>query len=411
MQPKIVLPISILLIGLIIAWALIAIRPEPNQPASPAEAPAVQVIRVVPQTLTLNVRSQGVIIPRTEIDLIPEVAGRIIKLHPAFVTGDAFKAGDILVTIDPRDYDHAIMNAQAQVAAARHRLALEEAEAIQARHEWQTLGSKQSPTSLMLREPQLAEARAKLKAAEADLAQARLKRNRCEWRAPFAGRVREKLSGLGQFVQPGNVLARLYAIDVAEVRLPLAMDQLSYLDWPQKQPASGRRHSITLADGRPRVTLTSEFSGTRQQWMGRIVRIEGAFDEITGLLYAVAEINHLHAEKENKFPLLPGLFVQAEIEGREQSDLFVLPRDAVNANRTVLLIDEENRLRTRSVNVVRIETDYVLVRGSLATDDLVVAVANQSPVEGLKVRHEVIEPNLKLKQSGIAPPLSSRETP
>ena len=99
----------------------------------------------------------------------------------------------------------------------------------------------------MLRKPQLAEARAKVKAAEADLAQARLQRSRCEWRAPFAGKMRAKSVGLGQFVQPSNALARLYATDVAEVRLPLTMDQLAYIDWPGNLPAQGQQHGHSHA--------------------------------------------------------------------------------------------------------------------------------------------------------------------
>jgi multidrug efflux pump subunit AcrA (membrane-fusion protein) len=167
---KTILPVIILLCAIGIAWALITIQPEPDRPAPPETVPPVDVIRAVPQTITLNVHAQGIIAPRTEIDLVPEVAGRITRLHPAFVTGETFNKDDVLIAIDPRDYDLAITNAEAQVAEARHRLALEEAESVQARHEWETLGGRHPPTPLMLREPQLAEARAKLKAAQASLA-------------------------------------------------------------------------------------------------------------------------------------------------------------------------------------------------------------------------------------------------
>lgn len=390
-QLKVILPVIILLFGAVIAWILMAIRSESAAPTPPSETPVVRVIRAVPQTFTLNVHSQGVVTPRTEIDLIPEVAGRITKLHPAFVTGDAFKTGDVLVTLDPRDYEHAIVRAQALVAEAKHRVAREEEEASQANYEWQVLGKEKPPTPLMLRKPQLAEARAKLKAAEADLAQARLQRSRCEWRAPFAGKIREKSIGLGQFVQPGNALARLYAIDVAEVRLPLSMDQLAYIDWPLN--GNGRTQGHQQKTMTPKVTLTAQFSGVMQQWQGRIVRLEGAMNETMGMVHAVAEIEIAPSGKDSASLFLPGLFVQAEIEGRAQAGLFKLPREAINANRAVLAIDAEGRLRIRPVHLLRVETDHVLVSNGLEAEDLIVTTAIQAPVEGIKLRYDIVEPD------------------
>jgi multidrug efflux system membrane fusion protein len=397
---KIILPLVILFLGIGIAWAMIAVRPESKSPAPPAEASPIRAIRVMPQTLTLKVRSQGVVTPRTEIDLVPEVSGRIVALHPSFATGGAFKAGDVLVTIDPRDYDLAVVRAQAQVAEAKRHLILEQEEAEQARREWEVLGEGKSPTSLAMRAPQLAEARAKLKAAEADLAKARLQRNRCEWRAPFAGRVREKLVGLGQYVQPGNILARLYASDVFEVRLPLAVNQLDEIDLPLRIPTDVRK-SPAEADTLPRITLTARLSGGERRWEGHITRIEGAVDEVTGLFHAVAEIPEPFSVQHGNFPLLPGLFVQADITGQERTDVSVLPREAVDIEQKVFLIDEEDRLRARPVNVLRIEARQVWVSG-LAEGERVVISGIQVPVEGLKVQFEIVDSPQAIQHHTVA---------
>lgn len=395
-QLKVMLPIVILLFGCAVAWMLIDSRSDLNQSLPQNDIPAVQVVQAIPQTLTLNIYSQGVVTPRTEIDLIPEVGGRIIKLHSVFVTGGGFKAGDVLVTIDPRDYDHAIVRAQALVAEAKHRLAREEEEAGQSRYEWQVLSKERPPTPLMLREPQLAEARAKLKAAEADLVHARLLRNRCEWRAPFSGKIREKLVGLGQFVQPGVTLARLYATDIAEIRLPITKDQLSYIDWPIESQGNRDKQPRIL----PKVILSTQYSGIKKLWEGHIIRLEGAFNETTGLVYVVAEINWEHTKKDNNFPLLPGLFVQAEIKGRAQPNLFRLPRESVNANRTILAIDAQGRLRIRHVHFLRIETNYVLVRDGLEVGDLIVTSSIPVPIEGTKLHYEIIELDSQIGEEG-----------
>lgn len=382
MRLKIILPVIILLCAMGIAWALIVIQPEPARPVPPESVPAVDVVRAEPQSITLNVHAQGIITPRTEIDLVPEVAGRITRLHPAFVTGKTFNKGDALIAIDPRDYDLAITHAEAQVAEARYRLALEEAESVQARHEWETLGGRHPPTPLMLREPQLAEAHAKLKAAQASLAQARLQRSRCDWRAPFNGKIRSKTIGLGQYVQPGSAFARIYATDTAEVRLPLAMDQLNYVVWPQHSDAE---------ENMPRVSLTAQIAGTQQLWQGRIIRIDGAVDETTGLVYAVAEIHYPQNNHDNQHQLLPGLFVAAEIEGRRLEHVFKLPHEAVTTSRQVLLIDQDERIHKQSVSILCIETDHMLINGGLNDGDLIAKSAMTAFSDGLKVKPNLIE--------------------
>ncbi len=376
---KILLPIALLLAGIASAWAVIATRPQMVQQTPNHEAPLVTVIQVEPQTLRLNVHSQGVVTPRNEIDLIPEVSGKIIQLHPDFVTGGFFTRNDLLVSIDPRDYDYAIAQAQAQIAEAKRQLAMEEAQADQAHNEWQALGEG-TASSLAMHEPQLAEARAKLKAAEASLLQAQTKRSRCELRAPFTGRLQTKLVGLGQTIQSGEKLARIYSTDLAEIRLPLPTDQLAYLDLPLG--AGGGQCDAAC----PKVTLTADFAGGLQTWEGRIVRSEGKLDDTTGVLYAVAEVLNPYSRKDRHSPLLAGLFVQAQVEGKELQNLFVLPQVAINASQQALIVDAELRLHIRRLEVLRNEPDRILVKGGLNPGDRIVTSGIHVPVEGMKVR-------------------------
>lgn len=376
---KILLPILLLLTGAVGAFAIMAHRPALEVQAPGAEPPLVSVIRAEPQTVRLNVHSQGIVTPRTEIDWVAEVAGKVVRLHPNFVAGGFFEAGEELVQLDPRDYDQAIVAAEAQLAEARRRLAQEEAEAEQARSEWQALGEGR-PSPLTLHEPQLAEARAKLKAAEAELVKARLQRSRCELKAPFAGRVSAKYVGLGQYLQPGEKLARLSATDVAEVRLPVSTDELAYLDLNLGRYTGERQEG-------PRVLFRSGLGGIEQRWEGRIVRSEAQVDDATGLLHLVAEIREPYSDKHRQ-PLLAGLFVKAEIEGKEQSGVFVLPSGAINAAQEALIAAPDRHLRIRRLTVLRSEGDRVLVGGGLAAGDEVIVGGVQVPVDGMAVRIE-----------------------
>jgi multidrug efflux system membrane fusion protein len=388
---KITIPVLVVLTGFSISWAIAVHRPSLKSELADSQIPVVRVIEATPQTIKLNIRSQGVVVPRTEIDLVPEVAGQIVRLHPSLAAGGFFEAGDILIMIDTRDYDHAIAEAHARIAEAERQVAMEEAQAEQARQEWQVLGEG-TPSPLTLREPQLAEARAKLKAAQADMVKARLQRSRCEWRAPFAGRVRNMRVGLGQYVQSGEKLARLYATDVAQVRLPLTTDQFAYLDF-----LLGNHNG--KPEKAPRVVLSADFAGSPVRWEGRIVRAEGALDEETGLLHAVAEVLKPYAGEAGQPPLMPGLFVKAEIEGREQPDVFVLPPNAVNASQEALLIDADDRLHIQRLDILHSESDRILIRKGLKPGGRVVISHIDIPIEGMKVRTETGALEQKFKET------------
>lgn len=375
---KIVIPIFVLSCGIAGAWALVANRPELEPKVRTNEAPWVETITVQPQTLKINIRSQGIVKPREELTLVPEVSGKIVRMHPHLVPGGFFEAGELLIAIDPRDYDYAVTVAEAAIAEARRQVLFEEAQAEQAQEEWQALGEGE-PTPLAMHEPQLAEARAKLKAAEAELANAKLRRSRCKLYAPFTGRVTEKQASIGQYVQIGDLLARLYANDVAEVRLPVPTDQLGYLEL-----------DLTTSGGvmtpGPRVNLSAELAGVRRRWQGRIVRTESAVDETTGLLHLIAEIRNPYQPEQGRVPLLAGLFVEAEIEGLEQPGLFELPAGVMNSMQEALVVDGDRRLHIRRLDILRREKDRIWIESGLAAGERLVISGVAVPVEGMKVR-------------------------
>jgi len=378
---KVLLPLVILFAGALGAWAIIGAKPELQTKLVEHELPAVEVVTAQPQAVRLDVHSQGVVAPRTEIDLVTEVSGKVLKVHPAFAAGGFFKTGEVLVSIDPRDYQFSVTRTQAQVAEARRELLREEAEAEQAEREWQALGDGGQASAYVLHKPHLEERRAKLAAAEADLAEARLKRARCELRAPFAGRVREKKADIGQYVTAGATLARLYGIDVAEVRLPITNEQLDLVALPLSYRDGG-------ANGpRPAVTLTVQLGGRDYRWQGEIVRTEGAFDDQTGTLYAIAQVRDPYGYREGTPPLAVGLFVQAEIEGRERPDVVGLPRTAlVRGAYRVLVVDSEDQLRFRDITVLRGDREQVFVSAGIEPGERVIVSALETPVEGMKVR-------------------------
>ena len=373
---KTLLPTAVLLTAVGTTWAMIELRPSTLPTATEPVVPTVQIVHVAPQTLKLNVISQGVVAPREEIDLIAEVGGKVLKMHPALVSGGFFEANDILLTIDPRDYDYAIIAAKAKIAEAKRVLTYEHAQFEQAKSEWQALGQGEA-SDLALRKPQLAEAEAKLQAAEADLAKAKLDRSRCEVRAPFAGRVLSKQVGRGQFLLKGSVIARIFANDVAEIRLPIGIDQLAFLDLPQGNKTPKTRW--------PNVVLHAEIGGQLQHWPGLIVRSEATLDKSSGQLFLVAQVEQPDRSTTDRVPLLSGLFVHAEIEGVSRDKVFALPRTALNTLQQVRLVDNEQRLELRQVEVLRTETDRVIIKSGLKSGEQVVISEMPMLVAGMRV--------------------------
>lgn len=380
---KILLPILVLLAAAGAAWAIIAAKPQAVQQSAEQTIPSVNVVRAEPQSLRLNVMSQGVVTPREAIDLVSEVGGKVVQVHTALVAGGFFAANGLLLTIDPRDYDYAIVAAEAQLAEARRVLINEQAQVEQARSEWQALGEGE-PSPLALRKPQLAEAQAKLKAAEADLAKAKLNRSRCELRAPFTGRVLSKQAGLGQYIPSGAVVARIYASDIAEIRLPIGTEQLAFLELPLGQNAKAGRW--------PAVTLRADLAGKPQSWQGRIVRSEAALDDNSGQLYLVAQVAEPFRETPDRPPLLSGLFVQAEIEGVHRDGLFTLPHTALNGLQQAKLVNAEQRLEIRQLEVLRQEAERIIVKAGLYPGDRVVVSEIPVPVAGMRVNAVETQP-------------------
>jgi RND family efflux transporter MFP subunit len=339
---KVGLPVLVVALGAIGAIAMIAARPDVPTQMPEVRPPLVRVLQVETQETRLSVRTQGTVTPRTESSLVPEVAGRIVSASPAFVEGGFFEKGEVLITIDPRDYELAVVRARARVAEAELRFEREEEEAAVARREWEELGDGE-PTRLVLREPQLAEAGAALAAAKADVERAELDLERTRVRAPYTGRIRQKNVDVGQYVTPGTLVALLYAVDYAEVRLPIPDADLAFLDLPldYRGSASGK--------GGPEVILTTSFAGREFRWQGAIVRTEGELDPRSRMVHAVAQVQDPYGRggEPDRPPLAVGMFVQAEILGRMTEGVVVLPRSALRGRDQVLVVDEEDRLRFR----------------------------------------------------------------
>ena len=378
---RILPPIAVLGITFGICYLLFLTEPEPEKSPRRQSIQEVSVVPISRIQYQVWLKTQGTVEARTESTLVAEVRGKVMTISDPFRAGGFFQEGDVLLEIDPRDYQTAVTEAEALLAQAEFELAQEEANAEQARLDWEGLQPDVEASDLVLRRPQLKQARSNVSWAEARLANAKLNLERTRITAPFAGRILSKNVDVGQYVATGNVLARIYAVDYAEIRLPLSERQLAYVEVPELY----RGEASHLAAG-PEVTLVSTLGSESYVWSGRIVRAEGALDRRSRQLFVIAQVDNPYAKQaDGRPPLKVGSFVEATIEGIVLEDVFVIPRKYYRKNEYVLTVDQDDKLRLRSIEVEWGDEENLAIRSGIDDGDRLCLTPLSFPVDGVSV--------------------------
>lgn len=384
----------LILASAILVSALLYLNRPSTEIAEPEYRPvSVDAALVVKETLAIPVQAQGSVTPLRETSLQAEVSGRIVDAAENFLVGGFIAANEVILRIDPSDYETQVLRTKAALKSAESNLAQEKGRAEVAKQEWKRLpkGSQRSQeaTDLYLRKPQLAQAQAQLLAAQADLDTATDNLDRTVIKAPYDALIRVKHSELGQFVGVGTPLAEIFSIDEAEVRLPIPQSKLEYLDSPGVQ---GYQQNT-------QIDLYTHVAGKLKHWHATLHRTEGVFDERSRVLYTVARIEDPYALKNPTGNILRmGTFVNANIKGRALPDLIVLPRYVLRAGNLLWVIDKDNILRNRQVSVLRTGGDQIYVTAGLDDGDTVCLTLLDSSFTGATVAIQSSTPTDILRQ-------------
>ncbi len=354
-------------------------KPEMKKRKMAAPLPMVRTMVVQTASKAMTVEGEGTVRPLKEIDLAPQVSGKVVFLSPSMISGGAFKKGETLLRIEPEDYRLAVVLQESKVKNSQSLLRQAEEETEAAKEEWRQLymddgKEAKDPTPLVLKQPQLAAAQAKVAADKADLKNAHLALERTVIKAPFSGRVEVENVGLGQYVRAGEKLATLYSTDVVEIVVPLEDETLFWFHVPGFTPGDGPGAE---------ATIRARFAGRDCTWKGRVVRAEGKMDERTRMVRVVVRVEKPYATKP---PLAVGLFVRVEIKGRHMPNLAILPRGALHQGDTVWVVDQDDRIQFRKVQVARIEGEQVQVEGGLKNGERVAISPLKTVTDGMTVR-------------------------
>ena len=369
------IPLAILLLFVFATFAIIAANKKPKEKKRPFNTLAVMAAYAVQDDVQLKVKTQGETRPRTEIDLVPEVGGKIVYVSKNFIEGGIITKGETLLRIEDADYKVAVIRAQASVAQAEQVLVREEAEGEIAKRDYEELGRGEA-SPLALRLPQQAQARASLQAAQAEVESAKLQLTRTSVRAPFTGRVKTKSSDLGQYVSPGRTLGRIFSTDIIEVRLPLTDNDLSKMELPFGYVAKDRASA-------PDVKLSATIAGKLRNWDAKIMRTDSTYDTQTRALFAIAEVFDPYGKgiSEDGIPLPPGLFVDAAVNGKKFENVIVLPRDGLRPENEVYVVDDKGKAEIRKTTVLDTNSEEAYLTGGVEVGELVIL----SPMERSRV--------------------------
>lgn len=407
---KIFVPLLVLLLAAGGTAALIASREAPPRVERKSLGPLVEALDVSPSDVPLTVSGHGEVSARIDVELLPEVPGKVIWVNPDLRSGGRFRSGETLLRIDDRDYKLAVERARAAVARAETILQRERAEAEAATAEWRAMNGAETAPELLVRGPQIRQAEAELAAARADLSVAELKLGRTKLSLPFDGIVVSENVSPGQFVSQGRAVAAAYGTEAVEVRVPLADSELAWFDVGGDAPAEVR----------------ADRAGSTWTWRGVVERLEGQVDPRSRMVHVVVRIDRpfdfssgveagiatgpgdgsgqseiqTRPNTRSRPPLLPGSFVDVAIDGHTLRDVVELPRYALREGGIVWAAvndddsdggdepgdgNERIVLRLRQVEVVRADRTNAYVRG-LQPGDRVIVSSLDAPVDGMVVR-------------------------
>lgn len=358
-------PLGILGSG-VAAYLILSVEPRKAQ-ITPATQQAIRtrVSELRVREYPVVIRTHGIVRSHDEVALSAQVSGLITHFNPAFEAGSYFAEGDVLVGLEPNDYRIAVAVAEARLLGAKAALQLA---TLNHERNLKVFSEKLIPEAEVDRTSAVrSQAAAEVDSATAQVERANRDLGRTQIRAPFAGRVRQKSVGLGQSVGPGTPLGTVFAVDFAEVRLPIAGRELQFLDLPER--AGDSPLDVELRDAVNGASKTS--------WKAKIVRTEGALDDNSLELFAIARVEDPFGLRSGHPPLRIGQPVTASIAGKTLTNVVALPRQAVRQLDQVVFVSRATlTLKPMTVVPVWSDEESIIVPGSVLDDGMLLAMTH-----------------------------------
>ena len=432
-----------ILIGVVVLLLLVRNSAKPVRLVVAEEATAVRVISVPEVTVVPRLMATGNVAPSRVWSSIAQVSGKVSALHPRLKRGALINEGEVLLQIDPRDFELAITQAETGLEAIRVQLAqvdveeantealleIEQQDLALARSELQrkqkmlqqnsisqsehgkeqrSLLAQQKRVQTLINSIKLypVERRrltAELEKQQAQLDNARLSLERTTIRMPFNGRIAEVKIELQQFVALGSLMVVADGIDKAEVAVQLPMSRLGSLIHSEAVFNSDEAGSTDLGEllGLSARVLLQQ-NEHLVEWDARVARLTEALDPRTRTVGIIIEVDRPYAQVQpgRRPPLVKGLFVDVLLSGQPQEKRRVIPLSALHGQQ-VFVVTADQRLQHREVTIGSRGADYVIVTSGLQADEQVVISDLVAVVEGMLLKPVADEATLQQLLSSI----------
>ena len=338
----------------------------------------------------------GTVQSAQRIQLSPLVSGQVLELAKDFEPGGMVRKGDLLVRIDPADFENALSISKSELAQAKASMEIEEARQRLAEKELKLLEGSIDETNrgLVRREPQIASMKAQVSAAEASVDRAELNLDRTYVYAPFDAQVMSRMVNVGSQVTVGGELGQLVGLDEYWVMAAVPMRNLRWLQFPEQQPLSRSEsnptesdyHSESIEEGSSKVTLRDPDAwGQEVARSAQVARLIGALDEQTRLARVLITVQDPLGLKSGEPPLILDTLIETEIECKPIEDVIRIDRELIRDDDTVWVM-KNDKLEIRQAEIEFRDADYAYVRRGLEHGDEVVITTLATVAPGIGLR-------------------------
>ncbi len=340
-------------------------------------AAQVKAMKVLQQDTPVVSEYAGQIAGKDEVKVQSKVSGRVVEKY--FHGGDFVQAGQPLYRIDSRQYESAVLQAQATLAQSQATLANAQTD----------LGRDQELlASDAISEQQVTTQQANVNAYSAAAAanQALLQKAQQDLSdtvvyAPMSGQVSVDDVAIGTFATAGNT--NLVTIGTTDpVFVTFSISETEYLKFRNiQQRQSGSGNGITVA-----IKLSD---GTTYPLDGRIVQADRALTQNSGTLTVKA----LFGNPDGL--LLPGMFARVKLTGETVPNAILVPQRAVQQllDKTfVMVVGADGKSEARKIELGQQVGSYYIVKSGLSAEDTVVVEGLSSLTEGKELAVTMVTP-------------------
>jgi len=386
-SPSKLQPLGILIalgVAAAVAWILFKTAPKTEPEEKPRSITSVQVIELQPTSERTLVTSWGTVIPAQEITIRPQVSGQIIEQHKDLIPGGRLAKDDILLKIDPAEYQLNLVEREAELANAQFEYDLELGQQAIAKREWERL-KKEIPDSdanpaLALRKPHLQKAAAMVTKAKNAIAQAQLDLERTTLPAPFNCMIVSESVDIGQLVDSGNDIVNLVGSDTFWIQASVQLSDLERIQVSKN----------------PHAEIRLDTGSNRKPWNGKVIRLLSDLERNRRLARILIEVEDplgLKKPKNDQIPLLLGSYVRVDIEAGNLENVLKIPRAALREGNRIWLVKPDNRIRIADPDILWRQEETIFISNILQQGERLIVSDLRSALPEMEVRPRLLEPS------------------